>query len=95
LVPVRFTEGTTVIDQLEHEAERVRELAQQIECISEADFCLLADITPGTAEAWRKRGKGPAYALIGNRYLYPRQAVAEFMAGAVRQRRTISAKDLL
>lgn len=81
--------------QIQHDDERVRELAQQIDCIAEADFCLLADITPGTAEAWRKRGKGPAYARIGRRYLYPVKAVADFMAGAIRERRENRAKDLL
>ena len=37
-------------------------------------------------EAWRKRGTGPSYILIGNRYLYPRQAVSEYLHGLTRER---------
>lgn len=71
----------------DHEqATRVTALAQSLDCIPEPDFCLLADITKTTAENWRKRGKGPAYVLIGNRYLYPRTAVAEFIQRNVRER---------
>lgn len=77
------------------EAQRVSELAQSLDCIAELDFCLLADIVPPTAESWRKRGKGPAYVLIGNRYLYPRQAVAEFIANNMRARRPAQGKGLL
>lgn len=71
-------------------ADRVSALAQSLDCIAEPDFCLLADITQSTAESWRKRGKGPAYVLIGNRYLYPRQAVADFVQSKVRERRQVA-----
>lgn len=74
---------------------RLSVLAQAVDCIAEPDFCFLADITPGTAENWRKRGKGPAYVLIGNRYLYPRQAVVEFVASHLRERRPPAAKSVL
>lgn len=77
------------------ETDRIRSLAQSVDCIAEPDFCLLANITPNTAENWRKRGKGPAYVLIGNRYLYPRQAVADFVASNVRERRPVLAKAVL
>lgn len=75
--------------------DRIRTLAQSVDCLAEADFCLLAKITSTTAENWRKRGKGPAYVLIGNRYLYPRQAVADFVASNVRERREVPAKAVL
>jgi hypothetical protein len=75
--------------------EQVSALARSLDCIAEHDLCLLAKITPLTAESWRKRGKGPAYVLIGNRYLYPRQAVAEFVQSNVRERRTVPAKAVL
>ena len=74
---------------------RIRDLAQSLDCIAEQDLCLLADITPTTAESWRKRGKGPAYVLIGNRYLYPRAAVAEFVKSNVRERHAVPVKGLL
>lgn len=75
--------------------DRVRELAASLDCIAEQDLCLLARIAPTTAEAWRKRGKGPAYVLIGNRFLYPRAAVSEFLHTLVRERRPVSAKGAL
>lgn len=75
--------------------ERARELARSLDCLSEEDFCILADVTPKTAEAWRKRGKGPAYVLIGNRFLYPRGKIAEFLQGRVRERIQIAARAVL
>jgi hypothetical protein len=76
-------------------ADRVANLAQSLDCMTEDDLIALADITPITAEAWRKRGKGPAYVLIGNRYLYPRTAVAQFVQDNVRERRPVTAKAVL
>ena len=75
--------------------ERVRALAQSLDCIPEPDLCLLAGITPSTAENWRKRGKGPAYVLMGTRYLYPRNAVAQYLQRNVRERAaTLAAEGL-
>lgn len=70
-------------------------LAQSLDCLVEADLCLLADITPSTAESWRKRGKGPAYVLVGNKYLYPRSSLLEFLQRNVRARINVPAKGLL
>ena len=75
--------------------DQVSALAQSLDCIAEHDLCLLAKITPATAESWRKRGKGPAYVLIGNRYLYPRQAVVEFMRSKVHERPATPAAGVL
>jgi hypothetical protein len=74
---------------------RVRKLAESLDCITEEDFCLLAGILPSTGEAWRKRGQGPAFVRMGNRYLYPRASVAEYLQGLVRERTPLSAKGLL
>ena len=65
---------------------RVQELAESLDCMTEQDFQLLAEITPGTAEAWRKRRKGPDYIRIGNRVLYPRKAVAKHLDSLTRER---------
>ena len=65
---------------------RLRALADSLDCLTEQDFMLLTDTTEGTVEAWRKRGKGPDYILIGNRFLYSRQAVAAFLSASTRQR---------
>jgi hypothetical protein len=63
---------------------KVQLLASLLDCMTEQDLCALFAITPGTAEAWRKRRKGPAYSLVGNRVLYPRHAVREFMERQIR-----------
>lgn len=74
------TEGTDA------QAVRLQILADKLDCLTEADFTLLADASPSTVEAWRKRGTGPAYILLGNRYLYPRNAVSEYLKHITRER---------
>ena len=59
------------------EIDRIRLMANGLDCLIEEDFQLLAGATANTVEAWRKRGQGPAYVLLGNRYLYPRKAVVK------------------
>lgn len=66
--------------------DRLRTLADRLDCLIEEDFQLLAEITPGTAEAWRKRRKGPDYIRIGNRVLYPRKAVAMHLESLAHER---------
>ena len=66
--------------------DRARDLADRLDCLLEEDFQLLAEITPGTAEAWRKRHQGPEYIRIGNRVLYPRKAVATHLESLTRER---------
>jgi hypothetical protein len=66
-------------------AVRLRELATSLDCFTDQDFQLLAGITPNTAEAWRKRRKGPDYIRIGNQILYPRKAVAKHLDTLIRQ----------
>lgn len=68
------------------EIDRVRLMAEHLDCLIEEDFQLLADATAGTVEAWRKRGQGPAYIRLGNRYLYPRKAVAKHLESITRER---------
>lgn len=82
-------------NQPTQEQDRIRALAQSLDCMTEDDLNLLTDTKPGTTESWRKRGKGPAYVLIGNRYLYPRKAVAEFLQINVRERRASPAQAVL
>lgn len=74
-----------VIDQ-EKDIERVRHMAEGLDCLIEDDFRLLAGATQSTVEAWRKRGQGPAYIRLGNRVLYPREAVAEYLKSLKRER---------
>ncbi|WP_313297381.1 helix-turn-helix domain-containing protein [Diaphorobacter sp.] len=77
------------------EVDRVRLMAEKLDCFLEEDFQELAMATPITVEAWRKRGRGPAYILLGNRYLYPRKAVAKYLEEITRERHSVSAKEAL
>ena len=74
---------------------RLTELVDRLDCFTEEDLILLANITPVTAEAWRKRGEGPAYARAGKRFLYPRTAVAVWLADRVRERKPFEVRGLL
>lgn len=73
----------------------IAELARSLDCFTEADLCRLADAKPKTVEAWRKRHQGPDYVLAGNRFLYPRAAVQEWLQTRVRRMRAIDAKAVL
>lgn len=70
----------------ELELDRVRAVAERLDCFIEEDFQALAKATPRTVEAWRKRGMGPAYILLGNRYLYPRKALSSYLETLIRER---------
>ncbi|GAA4854538.1 hypothetical protein GCM10023332_02520 [Luteimonas vadosa] len=70
----------------ENNIDRIRRIADYLECFLEEDFRLLAGATQSTIEAWRKRGKGPAYIRLGNRILYPRDAVADHLKSLSRER---------
>ena len=75
---------TTVV--VETQNPRLQVIADRLDCLTEADFILLANASPNTVESWRKRGTGPAYILLGNRYLYPRKAVSAYLEGITRER---------
>jgi hypothetical protein len=76
------------------ESERLRALADRLDCLTEQDFQLLTGATAGTVEAWRKRHQGPDYIRLGNRYFYPRAAVADHMRRLTRERHSLG-KGLL
>jgi hypothetical protein len=73
----------------------LRALARELDYILEDEFIALADIKPNTAEAWRRRGTGPSYVIFGNRCLYPRRAVVDFLQQRTRERPESSAKRAL
>jgi hypothetical protein len=75
---------------------RMRELADSLDCVLDADLCALARVKPSTTEAWRKRGIGPPYVLLGNAYLYPREGLKKHLGHQLRERSaTVSPKSLL
>ena len=71
------------------EIDRLTVLAERMDCLTEDDLLLLADVTPTTAETWRKRGEGPGFIRAGKRVLYPRAAVAVWLASRTRERRGV------
>ena len=79
----------------ENQLDRLRTLADKLDCLLETDLMLLAKATASTVEAWRKRGTGHAYILIGNRYLYPRKSVSKYLEDVTRERHSVSAKAVL
>jgi hypothetical protein len=74
---------------------RLQQLADRLDCLIESDLTLLANVNESTTEAWRKRGTGPAYIRVGNRYLYPRPAVAQWLSERTRERQSVAAKAVL
>ncbi len=70
------------------------EVAHAFECITEQELAALTGCSCGTLENWRKRGKGPAYALVGAAYLYPQQAVRAWIAQETRDRKSTTGLEL-
>ena len=85
----------TLQSAAENQLDRLRTLADKLDCLTETDIMLLGKLSQSTVEAWRKRGTGPAYVLLGNRYLYPRKAVAKYLEGITRERNSVAAKEAL
>lgn len=77
------------------EAARLVAIIDRLDCFTEQDLQQLTDSKQETLSAWRKRGEGPAYIRAGNRFLYPRAAVVEWLASRVRERKAVEAKGLL
>lgn len=67
--------------------ERVRALAESLDCVTSEDVCALGNVKHSTTEAWAKRGEGPDYVMFGNRRLYPREALRQFLMDRQRQRK--------
>jgi len=65
------------------------DLARAVNCFDEHSFATLAGVKVSTLDAWRKRGKGPEYVLLGCNYLYPIEAVQKHISSCVRSRTTV------
>ena len=48
---------------------QVRSIAQSLDYLLDEDLQVLAGVKGSTTDAWRKRGKGPDYVFVGNRFL--------------------------
>jgi hypothetical protein len=75
--------------------DRLRRLADSLDCLLEEDLLLLAGVTHGTAAAWRKRGIGPPYVRFGNVVLYPRRGLRKHLDAELREPRQIAAVEVL
>lgn len=75
--------------------ERLTQLAERLDCLTEDDLCLLTDNSASTVKSWRHRGKGPAYVMAGSRCLYPRAEVAAWLQSHVKAQRPPDAKGFL
>ena len=73
-------------------SNKLATLARLVGCIDENEFAALAGVKLSTLKAWRKRGTGPNYALLGNSYLYPIPEVGSHLLTLVRQRKTLATK---
>lgn len=72
-----------------------RELAHSLDCLTDDELQVLADVKASTTEAWRKRGIGPKYLRFGTVFLYPRAGIAEHLEALVRERPEVPAKGML
>lgn len=74
---------------------RVRVMAESLGFVLDEDLQELAQVKATTTDAWRRRGKGPEYVLIGCRYMYPKEAVSRFLNSRVRQQSRIVGGGML
>jgi hypothetical protein len=72
------------------ETTTVTSLAKLVDCFDEEGFALLAGVKLSTLDAWRKRGQGPDYILLGRNYLYPISGVQRHLTSLVRARSPMS-----
>lgn len=70
-------------------------LARLVGCLDEHGFAMLAGVKISTLNTWRKRGQGPTYALVGCNYLYPIEAVQQFITTKVRARSAITPRNMM
>lgn len=58
-------------------------IAHEINCYTAEDISELAKVNLDTLAYWRKHGKGPKPIRFGSAYLYPKNAVIEFIGSLV------------
>ncbi|MRW85669.1 hypothetical protein GJ698_16435 [Pseudoduganella sp. FT26W] len=77
------------------DSNTITTLAKLVDCFDEEGFAKLAGVKLSTLDAWRKRGKGPEYVLLGCNYLYPIAGVQRHLSGLVRARSSSGPKRVL
>jgi len=66
----------------------IQAIVNRLDCISEAEFCQLFQVTPITAKQWRNRGVAPLPIRLGNAYFYPLEAIKNEMTVRAKKRRS-------
>lgn len=69
--------------------QEARKVLNNLGYITQDQLVALAAVLPSTTAAWRKRGEGPTYSLIGNRFVYPLAAIKTWLDGQVREPDTV------
>lgn len=78
--------GDSIREEGPDDVEHVRSMAERLGFLIEDDFQLLAGVTESTTEAWRKRGIGPPYVRMGNRYFYPLSGLKKHLEDSAQKR---------
>ena len=58
-------------------------IAGEINCYTAEDISELAKVNLDTLAYWRKHGKGPKPIRFGSAYLYPKNAVMDFIGSLI------------
>jgi hypothetical protein len=75
--------------------QRLRTLAESLDCFTEEEHLLMTGWSPATAESKRKRRQGPPYIRHGKHYFYPRQQYIDYVKTLVREPCRVAAREAL
>ena len=76
-----------MFDEYENKATDTNDpspLVNRLGYLTESQVLLVTGIRSTTAAAWRKRGDGPPYALVGNHYVYPLEPFRDWIESNIR-----------
>jgi hypothetical protein len=65
--------------------DRIRELADSLDFLTEADLQVITGWTDSTCAEYRKRRKGPPWVRFGQTVLYPRLETREYLRSRIQQ----------
>lgn len=74
---------------------RLTEIVDKLDCFTEQDMQQLTGAKRDTLSQWRRDQEGPSFIRAGTRFLYPRAAVAAWLASRVQERGQTAGKSQL